>query len=99
MFDRETVSLWIHTTGEAVIGEYKAKTLEFLPATVTTWEKWKKEHPETLVLDVKKGKKEDENSIYLKIRRRLLYFKRKKAQRDFVKRLYNRSYVRKFYQE
>lgn len=56
MFDRETVSLWIHTTGEAVIGEYKAKTLEFLPATVTTWKKWKEEHPETLVLDVKQGK-------------------------------------------
>ena len=55
MFDRKTVSLWIHTTGEAVVGDYKGKTLEFLPSTVTTWGHWKKEHPKTLVLDVKRG--------------------------------------------
>lgn len=56
MFDRQTVSLWIHTTGEAVVGEYKGNTLEFLPSTVTTWSNWTKEHPKTLILDVKKGK-------------------------------------------
>jgi len=55
MFDRQTVSLWIHTTGEAVIGDYKGTTLEFLPCTVTTWSHWTKGHPKTLVLDVKKG--------------------------------------------
>ena len=56
MYDRQTASLWIHTTGEAVIGEYKGKTLAFLPSTVTTWKKWRTEHPETLVLNVREGK-------------------------------------------
>ncbi len=56
MFDRQTVSLWVHTTGEAVIGDYKGKTLDFLPSTVTTWSHWKTQHPETQVLNVKTGK-------------------------------------------
>ena len=56
MFDRETVSLWIHTTGQAVVGDYKSTILEFLPSTVTTWARWKKEHPDSLVLDVRQGK-------------------------------------------
>jgi pyruvate/2-oxoglutarate dehydrogenase complex dihydrolipoamide acyltransferase (E2) component len=50
-------------------------------------------------LDVRKGEEMDENIVYMKVRGRLLYLKRKKAQRDFVRRLYNQSYVRKFYQE
>ena len=56
MYDRETISLWIHTTGRAVIGEYKGRFLRFLPNTVTTWKKWRTEHSQTLVLDIKKGK-------------------------------------------
>ena len=56
MYDRQTVSLWIHTTGEAVIGKYKNTLLKFMPSTVTTWKKWRTEHPETQVLNVRKGK-------------------------------------------
>lgn len=56
MFDRQTVSLWIHTTGEAVVGDYKGQTLEFLPSTVTTWRHWKTQHPQTRVLNVRRGK-------------------------------------------
>ena len=56
MYDLDTVSLWIHTTGESVIGAHKGKTLKFLPSTVTTWKNWRSEHPETLVLNVKQGK-------------------------------------------
>ena len=55
MYDRESISLWIHTTGEAAIGKYKGRTLQFLPSTVTTWKTWRGAHPQTLVLDVKKG--------------------------------------------
>ncbi len=51
------------------------------------------------VTDVKEGEKEDESVIRNKIRSKLLYLKRKKAQRDFVRRLYGRSYIRKFYQD
>jgi hypothetical protein len=53
MYDRETISLWLHTTGEAVVGEHLGRTLEFLPSSVTTWKKWRAEHPETFVLNVK----------------------------------------------
>lgn len=56
MFDRETISLWIHTTGQAVIGAHKGKMLKFLPSTVTTWKRWRAQHPKSLVLNVKKGK-------------------------------------------
>ena len=56
LYDRETLSLWIHTTGTSVIGKQKGKTLKFLPSTVTTWKNWRKEHPQTLVLNVRKGK-------------------------------------------
>lgn len=55
MYDCETTSLWVHTTGKAMIGEHKGKSLEFLPSTVVTWETWKQQHPATLVLDVKQG--------------------------------------------
>ncbi len=56
MYDRETVSLWIHTTGEAVVGDYKGQSLKFLPSTVTTWKSWREEYPKTLVLNVRKGR-------------------------------------------
>lgn len=50
LYDRETGSLWVHTTGEAVRGSLKDQQLQFLPAVVTSWKKWKTEHPETVVL-------------------------------------------------
>ena len=50
MYDRETDSHWVHTTGECVKGEMKGKTLTFLPSTVTSWASWKALHPETTVL-------------------------------------------------
>ncbi len=56
LYDRETGSLWVHTTGEAVRGPLRGKQLQFLPSVVTAWKKWKTEHPETLVLT---GRRED----------------------------------------
>ncbi len=50
MYDRQTDSLWIHVTGEAYQGPLKGKKLTFLPSTVTTWRKWKEDHPTSLVL-------------------------------------------------
>lgn len=50
MYDRETESLWVHVTGEAAHGPRKGWRLETLPASVTTWAEWKRDHPDTTVL-------------------------------------------------
>ena len=51
MYDKQTNSLWVHTTGQAVRGELKGKQLEFLPSEVMRWKDWKAAHPDTLVWD------------------------------------------------
>jgi hypothetical protein len=53
MYDRPTNSLWNNLTGEPVSGRLAESgiQLERLPLVVTTWGEWKKEHPDTLVLD------------------------------------------------
>ncbi|KAA3611433.1 MAG: DUF3179 domain-containing protein [Planctomycetota bacterium] len=50
MYDKQTESLWLHVTGEALKGKLKGKQLEFLPSEVTTWQAWRQKHPETKVL-------------------------------------------------
>ncbi len=51
MYARETRSLWVHTTGQAVKGELRGAKLEFLPSEVVPWNVWTEGHPDTLVLD------------------------------------------------
>ncbi|MBI1914088.1 MAG: DUF3179 domain-containing protein [Planctomycetes bacterium] len=51
LYDKQTGSLWVHTTGEAIRGPLKGKQLTFLPSRVTTWAKWRSEYPQTLVLN------------------------------------------------
>jgi hypothetical protein len=51
MYDRGTRSLWVHTTGQAVKGALRGKSLEFLPSEVVAWSVWRDRHPDTLVLD------------------------------------------------
>ena len=55
MYDRETNSLWVHTTGEAVKGAWKGKVLTFLPSQVMPWKRWKERHPKTSVLTGERG--------------------------------------------
>ena len=50
MYDRQTESLWSQVKSEAVAGPLTGTQLEVLPSTLTTWEKWKKRHPDTEVL-------------------------------------------------
>lgn len=52
MFDRGTNSLWHSLTGEPVLGPLvgSGKRLDLLPLTVTTWEEWTAEHPDTLTI-------------------------------------------------
>ena len=50
MYDKETGSLWVHVTGEAIKGELEGTRLPFVPSEVVTWKAWKRDHPDTLVL-------------------------------------------------
>lgn len=50
MYDRETESLWSQFLSQSVRGELVGTKLETVPLTLTTWEKWKELHPETVAL-------------------------------------------------
>ncbi len=50
MQDIETNSLWSHVTGEALEGEAAGRWLTMIPAVQTTWDRWLREHPSTMVL-------------------------------------------------
>lgn len=54
MFDSETLTLWSNLTGEAVLGELAASDvrLAMLPMTLTSWDEWRRRHPDTTVLDL-----------------------------------------------
>lgn len=57
MFDRETNSLWNQFTGEPVAGKLVKDNikLKIRPVTITSWQAWKKLHPDTKVLSEKTG--------------------------------------------
>ena len=50
MYDRETESLWSQFLSKSVQGDLKGTALETIPLTLTTWDKWKDLHPETVAL-------------------------------------------------
>ncbi len=58
-FDYETESLWSQLRGGAVAGPLAGTSLRLLPVTMTTWQNWKAEHPQTLVLSFQTGYKRD----------------------------------------
>ena len=57
MYDRPTDTLWHSLTGEPVIGElaHSGKKLNRFPVTVTTWQEWLEQHPDTTVLSLDTG--------------------------------------------
>ena len=57
MYDRQTRTLWNQLTGRPVLGELvdTGVTLDVLPVVLTTWEEWRSQHPDTLVLDIETG--------------------------------------------
>lgn len=54
MMDQETKSLWSHILGKCMEGKLKDTELEVLPSDMLTWDAWKKEHPRTTVLNLKR---------------------------------------------
>ena len=53
MFDDSTFTLWNQITGEPVVGKLVGKgiKLNILPLVLTSWGEWKRQHPDTKVLD------------------------------------------------
>lgn len=55
MYDKETESLWSQVKNQAVTGPMTGTELEILPSSLTAWQKWKKKHPDTMVLSLDTG--------------------------------------------
>ena len=50
MWDRQTESWWQQITGEAIVGEYTGTRLDFLPATLVSWQDFRDTFPDGSVL-------------------------------------------------
>jgi len=59
MYDRQTESLWSQVRREAVTGPMTGTRLKVLPSTLTTWQKWLQQHPQTEVLSMDTGHSRD----------------------------------------
>jgi hypothetical protein len=55
MYDHGSESLWSQVRGEAVTGPLTGTELTVLPSTLTTWAKWRRQHPGTSVLSPQTG--------------------------------------------
>ncbi|MBK19272.1 MAG: hypothetical protein CMM52_10615 [Rhodospirillaceae bacterium] len=67
MFDRETDSLWNQFTGEPVSGPLvnSGITLKIRPVVITSWGKWKAQHPNTDVLSLDTGHQRNYSSGFV----------------------------------
>ncbi len=59
MYDKQTESLWSQVKNRAVSGPMTGAKLSVLPSSLTTWEKWRKKHPDTMVLSLDTGYERD----------------------------------------
>ncbi len=55
LYDRQTESLWSQLKSSAVTGFYKNRKLKPVPMQHTTWEHWRTQYPDTLVLSFDTG--------------------------------------------
>lgn len=64
MYDRQTDSLWNQFTGEPVSGKLRGSgiKLDIRPVVVTSWAKWRAQHPQTKILDLDTGFRRDYGS-------------------------------------
>lgn len=62
MYDHQSESLWLQVKRRAVTGSMAGTKLKRLPSTVTSWEKWRKRYPGTMVLSINTGHVRDYTS-------------------------------------
>lgn len=58
-YDRKTESLWSQLAMTAVTGEMAGTRLKPIPSETTTWQRWRRVHPETTVLSPRTGHARD----------------------------------------
>ena len=58
MYDRQTNSLWLQVSGEAVQGKLQGAKLAMYPVAYDTWAHWKDHHPAGAVLSIHTGYEE-----------------------------------------
>jgi hypothetical protein len=59
MYDRQTESLWLHFEGLAFEGPLEGTRLEFIPVQILSFEQFREEHPQGLVLSRDTGHNRD----------------------------------------
>ena len=64
MLDTETNSLWSHILGEAMAGELKGQVLEPIASDMVSWSAWKREHPNTTLLNMSRTHKAFTDEFY-----------------------------------
>lgn len=64
MKDSETGSLWSHLLGKAMSGKLQGTTLASIPSEMTTWEAWRREHPQTTVLNLSRTARKFTRDVY-----------------------------------
>ena len=70
-WDHDTGSIWSQPLGQAIAGERVGKTVELVPSTLTTWQVWRSDHPDTLVLKARshpKGHRLDTLALVVSVR-------------------------------
>ena len=55
MYDRQTESWWQQFSGEAIVGDLTGTQLQFLPASIKSWEDFQENHPDGQVLSIETG--------------------------------------------
>lgn len=55
MYDRQTETWWQQATGDAIAGEHTGAQLEFYPASMISWNDFKTQYPDGLVLSRETG--------------------------------------------
>lgn len=61
LYDRQTGSLWSQLHNYAISGPMKGQPLTPLPSSHTRWDRWREQHPQTLVLSRNTGSIRDYN--------------------------------------
>lgn len=55
IYDHQTETVWSQLLNKAIAGKKVGQKLKLLTSSRTTWKRWKKKHPKTLVLSIDTG--------------------------------------------